>query len=158
MQVLDHLQYEIDGYYQTKLRYFHDRKTNKDTADLLSYCCPDLMHLFMDTPDPGVTPAVMKNHQQKLKKLKVSKVSCHELNDLFEADHWGLVSLELINGRDSLDLYQVARSCYHLQSLEIYYSMAVHVSKPLELHFPSLKVEYLFLYFVGQTRTCKFPR
>ena len=98
------------------------------------------MHLFMDTPDPGVTPAVMKNHEQKLKKLKVSKVSCRELNDLFEAGHWGLVSLELINGRDSLDLYQVARSCYHLQSLEIYYSMAVHVSKPMELHFPSLKV------------------
>ena len=61
-QVLDHLQYEIDGYYQTRLRYYHDRKTNHDTTELMSYCCPELIHIYLDSPDPGVTKSVFKNH------------------------------------------------------------------------------------------------
>jgi len=138
-QVLDHLQYEIDGYYQTRLRYYHDRKTNHDTTELMSYCCPELIHIYLDSPDPGVTKSVFKNHAGKLRNFKVSRVNCQELNDIFEEGPKSLVSLELVNGRDSLDLYQVAKSCYHLQTLEIYYSMGVHVSKPAELSFPSLK-------------------
>ena len=75
-QVLDHLQYEIDGYYQTRLRYYHDRKTNHDTTELMSYCCPELIHIYLDSPDPGVTKSVFKNHAGKLKNFKVSRVNC----------------------------------------------------------------------------------
>ena len=67
-----------------------------------------------------------------MRKLKVSKVNCRELNEIFEAGPKGLVSLELVNGRDSLDLHQVAKSCYHLQTLEIYYRLVficcIHLS------------------------------
>ena len=51
----------------------------------------------------------------------MTHVKFQELNDIFEEGPKSLVSLELVNGRDSLDLYQVAKSCYHLQTLEIYY-------------------------------------
>ena len=138
-QVLDHLQYEIDGYHQTKLKYLHDRKTNSDTVEIMSYCCPELVHVFLDTPDKFVVTDLLKKCPN-VRKLKVSKVLCDELNEMFElGGHSRLTSLEIVNGRGSLDLYQVAKSCYNLQSLEIYYSMAVHVSKPAELQFPSLK-------------------
>jgi len=140
-KVLDHLQYEIDGYYQTKLRYFHDRETVAESLELVEYCCPDLVHVFLDTPARGVTTDLLKR-ADKLRKLKVSKLDCEELNQVFDSYAAGtcrLQSLEVVNGRGSLDLYQVGRACYNLQSLEIYYSMAVHVSKPLELRFPTLK-------------------
>ena len=75
-QVLDHLQYEIDGYYQTRLRYYHDRKTNHDTTELMSYCCPELIHIYLDSPDPGVTKSAFKNHAGKLRNFKVSRVNC----------------------------------------------------------------------------------
>jgi len=150
-QVLDHLQYEIDGYYQTKLKYFHDRNTSSDTLDLMAYCCPDLIHVFLDTPQREVVKGLFGGGGSKagtpatpdLRKLKLSKVNCDDLNEVFDLAGGGggvsLTSLEIVNGRGSLDLTQVAKACHNLQSLEIYYSMAVHVSRPLDLNFPALK-------------------
>ena len=50
-----------------------------------------------------------------------------------------LVHLELVCLRESLDLTQVARQCPNIQILEIYYSMAVHVSSPDNFQFKNLQ-------------------
>ena len=143
-QVLDYLQYEIDGYYETKLKYIHDRNTTLETVELVTYCCPQLEHAYLDTPEKGVVPALLDS-LSSLKKLKVSKPNCNEINDVMEKhsnDHiLNLTSLEIVNGRDSLDLSYVAKACTKLQKLKIYYSMSVHVStlnSSNQLHFPSL--------------------
>ena len=50
-----------------------------------------------------------------------------------------LVHLELVCLRESLDLTQVAHQCPNIQILEIYYSMAVHVSSPDNFQFKNLQ-------------------
>ena len=50
-----------------------------------------------------------------------------------------LLHLELVCLRESLDLTQVAIHCPNLQTLEVYYSMAVHVSSPINFLFRHLQ-------------------
>ena len=144
-QVLDYLQYEIDGWYETKLKYIHDRNTTLDVVEMVTYCCPQLQHAYIDTPDRSVVTALLENIQN-LRKLKISKVHCNEINDLMEKHSSGkylkLNMLEIVNGRESLDLSLVAKACTNLQKLAIYYSMSVHVSNlnpTNQLQFPFLK-------------------
>lgn len=140
-KVLDWLQYEIDGYYQTKLRYVHDR----DTAgvDELLYYCPDLVHVYLDGPKPGVVTALLRGNPG-LKHLKVSKVNCREINDLADSDVLrastsGLLSLDVVSGRESLDLAKVSAGFRQLRRLAVYYSMGVHVSSVKDLAFRELR-------------------
>jgi hypothetical protein len=144
-QVLDFLQYEIDGYYETKLKYIHDRNTSLEVVEMIAYCCPELQHAYIDTPENGVVTTILESIP-KLKKIKISKPKCNEINEVMEKHSTvhtlKLTSLEIVNGRDSLDLGHVAKACRNLQKLTLYYSMAVHVSMITpsnQLHFPSLK-------------------
>ena len=144
-QVLDYLQYEIDGWYETRLKYIHDRNTSLEVLELITYCCPQLQHAYLDTPEKLVVPALLENIPN-LKKLKVSKVHCNEINDVMEKhstqNYLKLIMLEIVNGRESLDLSLVAKACTNLQRLAIYYSMSVHVSNlnpSHQLQFPFLK-------------------
>ena len=50
-----------------------------------------------------------------------------------------LTSLEVVNGRESLDLSVVSECCMRLQSLQVFYSRGVHISSSQDLRFPSLK-------------------
>ena len=143
--VLDYLQYEIDGWYETKLKYVHDRNTTLDVLEMITYCCPQLQHAYLDTPEKLVVSTLLDNIPN-LKKLKVSKVFCNEINDVMEKHstrhNLKLTSLEIVNGRDSLDLSTISKACNNLQKLAIYYSMSVHVSTlnpSNQLQFPFLK-------------------
>ena len=143
-QVLDYLQYEIDGYYETRLKYVHDRGTSLDDMELFTYCCPLLQHAYFDSPNKGVMSGLVVGIPN-LKKLKVSKVRCNEMNEIMEKSLTShglrLTSLEIVNGRDSLDLSYVAKACGNLKKLAMYYSMSVHVStlnSSNQLLFPSL--------------------
>ena len=145
-EVLEHLQYDLDGYHQTKLKYIHDRTSSLDRIEIFAYCCPSLQHIYFDTPESGTVKEALVNFTN-LKKLKVSKLNCAELNEVMELNEktykLKLISLEIVNGRGSLDLTSVAKACCNLQRLAVYYSMAVHVSvlhsPQQQLHFPCLK-------------------
>ena len=50
----------------------------------------------------------------------------------------GLIHIELVCIRGSLNLSVIASKCPQLKILEIFYSMAVHVSTPLNFRFPKL--------------------
>ena len=76
---------------------------------------------------------------KKLRKLKLSKVKADDVHRLLELMGSQIFHLELVCLRESLDLTQIAISCPNLQNLEIYYSMAVHVSSPLNFQFPKLQ-------------------
>ena len=97
-QVLDYLQYEIDGWYETRLKYIHDRNTSLEVLELITYCCPQLQHAYLDTPEKLVVPALLGNIPN-LKKLKVSKIHCNEINDAMEKhstqNYLKLIMLEL---------------------------------------------------------------
>ena len=143
-EVLDFLQYEIDGYYETKLKYIHDRNTSLEVVEMITYCCPQLQHAYIDTPKKSVI-ATLLTSIPKLKKIKISKPNCNEINEIMEKHSTvhtlKLTTLEIVNGRESLDLSHVANACRNLQKLALYYSRAVHVSMITpsnQLHFPSL--------------------
>ena len=144
-QVFDDLQYEIDGWYQTKLKYLHDRNTSIDGMEIGIYCCPNLQHVYLDTPENKVV-SMLLSEVPNLKKLKVSKINCREMNEVMEKyaanAKLRLMTLEIVSGRDSLDLSVVSKACGNLQKLAIYYSVSVHVSSlhaSSQLSFPSLK-------------------
>ena len=144
-QVLDFLQYDIDGYYETKLKYIHDRNTSLEVVEMITYCCPQLQHAYLDTPDKRVVTILLESIP-KLKKIKISKPKCNEINEVMEKHSkvhtLKLTSLDIVNGRDSLDLSYVAKACRNLQRLALYYSTAVHISMITpsnQLHFSSLK-------------------
>ena len=80
----------------------------------------------------------MENLHRNLVSLKVSKVKSDELHTALEKLP-GLTSLEVVNGRESLDLSLVSKSCPKLQSLQVFYSRGVHISTSEGLQFPNLK-------------------
>lgn len=65
---------------------------------------------------------------KRLVKVKLSKVSCEETLQMAEKMNSRILHLELVCMRESLDLSKLAVFCPNLQSLEIYYSMGVHLS------------------------------
>lgn len=75
---------------------------------------------------------------RSLVSLKISKVKCDELHTALEKLS-GLISLEVVNGRESLDLSVASECCPKLQSLQVFYSRGVHISSSQGLRFPNLR-------------------
>ena len=76
---------------------------------------------------------------KKLGKVKLSKVKCEDVLKMVNEIGYQIFHLELVCLRESLNLTEVAVKCPNLQILEIYYSMAVHVSSPINFNFPCLQ-------------------
>ena len=68
----------------------------------------------------------------------MSKVNSEDVEDLVTCIGNGLIHIELVCIRGSLNLSVIASKCPQLKILEIFYSMAVHVSTPLNFRFPKL--------------------
>ena len=92
-------------------RYIHDRGTSLACATHLSIAAPKINSLYLDTPDEGVIGrlATFKN----LTRLKLSKINAIELQKSLLDDRGGLGArlrtLEIVNGRGSVDLSILAR-------------------------------------------------
>lgn len=98
---------------------------------------PDLFSIFLDDPNKEIVKYLYGF--MELRQLKLSKVNCDEIHVLLENLGSQLQKIEFVCLRQSLNLSLVASSCPQLQSLEVYYSMAVHVSSPLGFTFPLLQ-------------------
>ena len=75
----------------------------------------------------------------KIRKIKLSKVNNDDLEDIIDGIGSQIFHMELVCIRGSLDLVPIAAKCSQLKILEIFYSMAVHVSTPVNFIFPKLQ-------------------
>lgn len=103
--------------FKTKLKYLHDTRTNNKTIDAIVQMCPDLESIYLDTPDSGV---MHKLKFLNLRKLKIYKFCCIELEQLLETIGRNLYHLTIIKGRGTMDLGRLSRSCGGLIDLDCY--------------------------------------
>ena len=96
----------------------------------------DLQSVYFNSPIKGLLKHL--SVFSKLKKVKLSKVNSEDVEDLVTCIGNGLIHIELVCIRGSLNLSVIASKCPQLKILEIFYSMAVHVSTPLNFRFPKL--------------------
>ena len=89
---------------------------------------------------------------KKLTKIKLSRVKDDDFHLALEKLP-GLISIELVNARGSIDLNAIAVGCKRLETLQIYYSKSVHVSSGRELDFPKLRK--LTIYDTESRYCCK---
>lgn len=103
--------------FKTKLKYLHDTRTNSRTIDAIVQMCPELESIYLDTPDSGV---MHKLKSLSLRKFKIYKFCCVELEQLLESIGRNLNHLTVIKGRGTMDLGRLARSCSGLIDLDCY--------------------------------------
>ncbi|XP_037042341.1 uncharacterized protein LOC119078746 isoform X2 [Bradysia coprophila] len=104
-------------HFKTKLKYLHDTRTNNKTIDAIVEMCPDLESIYLDTPDSGV---MHKLKFLNLRKLKIYKFCCIELEQLLENIGRNLYHLTIIKGRGTMDLGRLSRACCGLVDLDCY--------------------------------------
>ena len=97
----------------------------------------DLNFIFLNEPAKNLIKYLKP--LKGLRKIKLSKVNCEEIHELLEVMGEKLTSLEFVCLRESLNLSAIAQSCPNLLSLEVYYSMSVHVASPLNFKFAMLQ-------------------
>ena len=96
----------------------------------------DLQSVYLNSPIHGLMKHL--TNFPKLRKVKLSKVQSEDVEEMVERIGNQLLHLELVCLRGSLNLSPIASKCSQLRILEIFYSMGVHVSTPLNFQFPNL--------------------
>ncbi|KAJ6647003.1 hypothetical protein Bhyg_02221 [Pseudolycoriella hygida] len=124
---------QYNPHFKTKLKYLHDTRTNSKTMDAIVRMCPELESIYLDTPDSGV---MHKLESLNLRKLKIYKFCCLELEQLLEKIGPNLNHLTVIKGRGTLDLGRLARSSNGLIDLDCY--MMDHITYACDRKFQNL--------------------
>ena len=116
--------------------YYHTVKTCTPNLEIF-FSFSELCSIYFNEPLSHLLRHLSPFKQ--LRKIKLSKVPCYDVHIMTEQIGIQLLHLELVCLRESLDLTQVAIQCPNLQTLEVYYSMAVHVSSPINFQFRHLQ-------------------
>jgi hypothetical protein len=131
------LQYVLDKInpqFKSKLQYLHDTDTKTSTLEAVARTCPNLEHIYLDSPAPG---SLHHMKTMKLKRLKICKFSCSELLQLLDEIGKYLVHLTVIKGAGNLDIGRLVRSCCCLMDLDFYLMDAL--TYLYERSFPQLE-------------------
>lgn len=116
-KALRHLLEDKNPECKTNLRYVHDTQTSAETFDAIIKSCPNLLSLYLDSPQPGI---LHKLKELKLSKLKICKFSCSELYPVLDLVGKYLTHLTLIKGGGSLDIGKIITACPLLLDFDLY--------------------------------------
>lgn len=116
-QSLVHIRNNIDANFRTKLRYLHDSRTSAQTMDVIIQMCPLLESVYLDTPETGV---MLQMSSIRLRRIKLYKFCCKELEQLLEIIGRNVQHLTVIKGRGTMNLSRLARNCACLVDLDCY--------------------------------------
>lgn len=109
-----------DKNFQCKLQYLHDTETKEKVLDAISFCCPDLKLLYLDSPEANILHKI--SSLKNLQRLKLYKFNCNEIYPVLEVIGKNMQHLTFIKGkgRDALDIGKIVKTCPHLQDLDFY--------------------------------------
>lgn len=116
-QSLIYIRDNIDVNFRTKLRYLHDSRTSMQTMDVIIQMCPLLESIYLDTPETGV---MLQMSAIQLRRIKLYKFCCKELNQLLGSIGKNVQHLTVIKGRGTMNLGELARNCADLIDLDCY--------------------------------------
>jgi hypothetical protein len=125
---------KMNAQFTCKLQYLHDTDTKAGTLEAICKTCPNLEHIYLDSPAFGTLHLMEK---MKLKRLKVCKFSSHELLQLLDKIGRYLVHLTVIKGCGTFDIGRLVRSCPNLFDLDFY--LMETLTYTCEKSFPQLE-------------------
>jgi hypothetical protein len=102
----------------SKLQYIHDTGTKFCTLDAICKTCPDLKHLYLDTPDANILHKLRE--LRNLQRLKIYRFKCDEIVHTLRCIGTQFRHLTLMKGRGIIDVALVIQYCPNLIDLDFY--------------------------------------
>lgn len=115
------LKYIIDSINPTfvsKLQYIHDTTTMECTIHAICKTCPDLKHLYLDTPEPRILHNITR--LRKLQHLKIYRFQCDEITPILKMIGSQFHHLTFMKGRGIMDVIHMIKYCPNLIDLDFY--------------------------------------
>lgn len=115
------LQYIIDSINPTfvsKLQYIHDTSTMESTMNAICKTCPDLKHLYFDSPDSNILHHLTK--LRNLQHLKIYRFQCDEIIPILKTMGSQFHHLTFMKGRGIMDVIHLIKYCPNLIDLDFY--------------------------------------
>lgn len=115
---LKHIIDSINPSFLSKLQYIHDTNTMDCTITAICRTCPDLKHLYLDTPEPSILHHLTK--LRKLQHLKIYRFQCDEIIPILKVIGSQFHNLIFMKGLGIMDVIHLIKYCPNLIDLAFY--------------------------------------
>jgi hypothetical protein len=115
---LQHIIDSINPLFVSKLQYLHDTGTMMSTMNAICKACPQLEHLYIDSPEPNAISRLTA--LRHLQRLKIYCFKCDEIVQVIKCIGSQFRHLTFMKGQGIMDAALLIRYCPNLIDLDLY--------------------------------------